>query len=82
MLTRPGQRVVDTAALVARREALYTSRVAFSRSAEVSLAWIKLIETGARQPSRRIARDLAAALKWDVAPLYLPDEADNDEAAA
>ena len=73
----PGQRIVDTAALVARRRELYPSRVAFARTAEVSLAWIKMVEGGARQPGRHIARALAAALEWDVDKLYLPDDADD-----
>lgn len=78
----PGQRVVDTAALIARRLELYPSRAEFCRVAEVSLAYVKFIEAGTHQPSRRIARDLAAALEWKVDQLYLPVEADKDGAAA
>jgi DNA-binding XRE family transcriptional regulator len=63
-------RPVNTGALIARRAELYGSRRAFCEAAGISLSYSKYIEAGTHQPSPRIARDLAAALQWDVGQLY------------
>lgn len=79
-------RKVDTAALKARREALYpaptktASRLAFCAAAGISKSYVEMIEAGTHQPSRRIARDMAAALKWPVDRLYVADEPCQDAA--
>jgi DNA-binding XRE family transcriptional regulator len=69
--------VVNAAAIKRRREQLYPapgSRAAFCAAADISMAYSKYIEAGTHQPSRRIARDIARALQWDVEQLYATED--------
>lgn len=72
-ILKPGQRAVDTAALLARLTELGMSKRDLAERAPMAYSYVNFIIRGTHQPSWRIARDMAAALKWDVEQLYVAD---------